>query len=1679
VYDSTEHGMLTYASFKISDTKSVYFFKGNLQFNAMQDTHKTLDSTAKGTWRFAEIQWDVIGADNEKIAEDYDGWIDLFGFGTSGWNGGANAYQPWSTSQNTADYRSDDVNKNLTGDYVKADWGVYNAISNGGDTPNMWRTLTIEEWQYLFENNRWTLGKVDDMLCFMLIPKELSAPSGVEVNVISDSLSTGGLGIDKTGEHSFNIYGSKVSEGNTYTSEKFKTLENLGVVAFPCGGFRNATRVAEVGSYGHYQSTSACDKGNAYCFFIRQNSVQSNNSGATDGWSLRPVYDLNCDIHFVDADGTKLLDTTVMRGVTPIYKGMPALKSKAYTLTFSGWNKDPVAVESDMTYTAVYDSTQILYTSIFKDYDGTTLDTVKNCVYDFVPDTMPSRVLSEDYNYTFRWSVDESRIEENMLVYTAVCDSFRIKKNGAIRAFAYKVSDTDSVYFSQGNLQFNAGQGTHKTADSTATGTWRFADKQYDCIGDANSNISETYDGWIDLFGWGTSGWNSGATAYQPWATLTNTQDYYLGGSKNNSMTGDYAKADWGVFNAISNGGDEPNRWRTLTNAEWKYLLQNNQWTLGYIKDGTNSYLCFMLIPKTFIAPKGLTVDTLSVAATATVVSGLTVPSGNNYTVEQFEELEKLGVVALPCGGYRVTNGGYIFNFGRAGQYWSASADDYNACTIFFNSSYVNSSYSVTREDGYSVRLVQNVNVNIRFVNADGTTLLDTTVMRGTMPRYTHEAPTMTSTKEYRFDFKGWNKDLVEAESDMVYTAVYDSLKLNLNIHFMNADSTTLLDTIVARGVIPTYTRKEPTMASTKEYKFDFKRWNKDFVAAESDMVYIAVYDSTPVLYTSVFKNYDGTSLDTIKKCAYDSVTKVEPTREANLRYRFSPDGWSRDESQISDGILVYTAVYDSTQVLYTSIFNGCNGTLPDTVKKCAYDSVLNGKELTHRDAYNRYDFNSWTRDEGKIARDTLVYTAVYDTTKILYTQLYYSCDTLFKKFENCAYDFVPTMKTPNRDSTDYAYNFTGWSKDTSKIARDTLIFTAVYDSSFIMKKNGAIRYAYKISETDSVYFSQGNLQFTTQGTHKTADGTAQGTWRFAENQYDYIGSANSEISETYEGWIDLFGWGTSGWKSGATAYQPWSKSGTYSDYYPGGSYSNSLIGDYAKADWGVYNAISNGGNEPNKWRTLTTTEWQYLFKNNKWTLGYINDSTNSYLCFMLIPETFTASEEATVEVIGTADLTDPYKFSLKVPSTNVYTMEQFASLEKLGVVALPCSGLRRGTTMSDIGSEGKYWSSSKSDKYDAYEFTYGSSGVRSDPYCNRNYGQSVRLVQDRNLNIRFVNADGSTLLDTTVLRGTTPTYTREVPTKDSTDYAYHFKGWNKEIVEAECDMVYTAMYDSSFISKKNGALFRAAYKVSETKSVYFSQGNLQFTTQGTHQTVDSTAKGTWRFAENQWDIIGWDNTNISETYEGWIDLFCWGTSGWKSGANAYEPWSTSNNIDDYRPGESFDNDLTDTYVNADWGVYNAISNGGDEPNRWRTLTIAEWTYLFQNNSWTLGTVEGMVCFMFIPKGFKSPASVSVDILRESTTSIDVGWLSVPSTNIYTAAQFKELENLGVVALPCGGLRDGVSSELVGSNGFYWSSSVRDSNFIYNFDINSTKVSLGSRQYRYYGFSVRLVQDVQ
>ena len=268
-----------------------------------------------------------------------------------------------------------------------------------------------------------------------------------------------------------------------------------------------------------------------------------------------------------------------------------------------------------------------------------------------------------------------------------------------------------------------------------------------------------------------------------------------------------------------------------------------------------------------------------------------------------------------------------------------------------------------------------------------------------------------------------------------------------------------------------------------------------------------------------------------------------------------------------------------------------------------------------------------------------------------------------------------------------------------------------ISDEGGVQIINGAIQAPFSVSATKQVYFSQGNLQYQ----------ASTNTWRFALNQYDRAGLANTQdsLSATYSGWIDLFGWGTSGWNSGAVAYQPYSTSNINSDYYPGGAYTNNLTGAYANADWGVYNAISNGGNQAGQWRVLTKDEMEYLLNTrNKATKLRAQAFVNYVPGLILFPDNWSAPWDVYT------------KLNENDYNSNNYDIYHWKLLEKAGAVFLPACGGR------DFGLynswQGFYWSSTVKDENLIWTILFGNNDyVAKVENLSRYAGRSVRLVKE------------------------------------------------------------------------------------------------------------------------------------------------------------------------------------------------------------------------------------------------------------------------------------------------------------------------------------------------------------
>ena len=266
-------------------------------------------------------------------------------------------------------------------------------------------------------------------------------------------------------------------------------------------------------------------------------------------------------------------------------------------------------------------------------------------------------------------------------------------------------------------------------------------------------------------------------------------------------------------------------------------------------------------------------------------------------------------------------------------------------------------------------------------------------------------------------------------------------------------------------------------------------------------------------------------------------------------------------------------------------------------------------------------------------------------------------------------------------------------------------LIAALCCAGMISATEGALSGKFTINAAgDQIVFSQGNLQAT------TTDLGANWTWSFAANQWDIIGAAAANTAITgngtvnANGTVDLFGWSTA-----ATYY------GIQYDYD-----NNSYAGDFV--DWGN-NAITNGGNEANKWRTLTNAELVYIFRTranaaNLYGQAVVNDIHGC----ILLPD---GADPAALGFTAT-----PNDWT-----TNQYSGDSWTTLADAGAVFLPCAGYRFKQMVVDIGLYGNGWYGNYStatpiDEDIRSSMEIGENYVAYDYTMNRCYGASVRLVQ-------------------------------------------------------------------------------------------------------------------------------------------------------------------------------------------------------------------------------------------------------------------------------------------------------------------------------------------------------------
>lgn len=279
-----------------------------------------------------------------------------------------------------------------------------------------------------------------------------------------------------------------------------------------------------------------------------------------------------------------------------------------------------------------------------------------------------------------------------------------------------------------------------------------------------------------------------------------------------------------------------------------------------------------------------------------------------------------------------------------------------------------------------------------------------------------------------------------------------------------------------------------------------------------------------------------------------------------------------------------------------------------------------------------------------------------------------------------------------------------------------------------------------------------------------------------------------------------------------------------------------------------------------------------------------------------------------------------------------------------------------------------------------------------------------------------------------------------------------------------------------------------AQFSVSPTTTVEFSSGNLQY----------CAALDSFRFAQNQWDVLGEENeyiVNLSNNTH-WIDLFGWATSGYDNTAVDplafhFRPWEWYCELEKcvdweknqfaFGPSTNMpDQDLVGTSARYDWGVNNADQLGAG----WRTLTEAEWKYLLYEREnahrlYGLATINGTRGLLILPDNAQLlPDKVS--LFSDKENSLNASCENVQTSQINPESAVAYVRE-GAVFLPCGGTRYGYTTVDVSNFGSYWTATHYDSGSAYFVGINAANggyVSLSSALYgRHTGRAVRLVRN--
>ncbi len=243
----------------------------------------------------------------------------------------------------------------------------------------------------------------------------------------------------------------------------------------------------------------------------------------------------------------------------------------------------------------------------------------------------------------------------------------------------------------------------------------------------------------------------------------------------------------------------------------------------------------------------------------------------------------------------------------------------------------------------------------VTFVDYDGQVLSSDTMEYGSMP-VIPELPGRPATAEWEYVFSRWSPYISSVTADVTYTAVYDSVRRQYPITWMNYDGTVIDSEMVAYG----YTPAAPSAyrPATAEYTYIFTGWNPSVAVVTGAAVYTAMFDSVVNTYNVVWSNWDASVLavDTVAYGVMPVYAGATPVRESTDDYSYSFTGWS-PMPEIVTADAYYVAQFEeyvtdcSAPVVTYSVENGNSVLLTWNSPARSFDYFFSATEVENPDA--------------------------------------------------------------------------------------------------------------------------------------------------------------------------------------------------------------------------------------------------------------------------------------------------------------------------------------------------------------------------------------------------------------------------------------------------------------------------------------------------------------------------------------------------------------------------------------------------------------------------------------------------------------------------------------------------------------------------------------------------------